>query len=711
MKTIGMYMENKAEIEKLRADCLALEEQVKLLISTELKLRRTQAELIQSKEIIEEYSRTLEQKVEERTRELRMSEKRFKDIVFNSADWIWEVDENGRFIYCSEKVENILGYTNDELIGKPFSFLSVPDEAQKIIQEFLKIASKRKPIKDMENWILTKNGSQVCILTDGVPIFDDNKKFKGYRGINKDITYRKKAEKLIKASELQYRRLFESAKDGILILDFDTGLVNDINPSLLNLLGITKEETAGKKMWEIIFFGESVKAKSFFKEMQKKEYVQNENLCLKTKGEHYIDIEFVSNVYVAGRKKVIRCSFRDISERKHAEKMHIEKESAEAANRKKSEFLSHMSHEIRTPLNAIIGFSDLLVNSLEDEDQRSQINIVLNNANNLLNIINDILDLSKIEAGELKIEPAPVNINHLIKDVENIFINKIKEKGISFIVEKESSIPAILMLDEVRIHQILVNLIGNAYKFTVSGHIKILLRKVSKRGINDKLDLSISVEDTGIGIPPEQQGLIFEAFRQQLGQNTKIYGGTGLGLTITKKLVEMMGGTISVTSTPGRGSTFTVKLSDIQVPKQEITAKNAAAFNPKSVLFDKAKILICDDNQTARRLIMDVLKYSPLDFIEAENGKNAIKAAMQYRPDLIFMDLIMPEINGYDASRFIRERNNTKNIPIIAISASYPKEEEQKSFQSLFNGFLIKPVNLNDLYEMLKKYLSHKAVE
>lgn len=704
-------MENKAEIEKLRADCLALEEQVKLLISTELKLRRTQAELIQSKEIIEEYNRTLEQKVEERTRELRMSEKRFKDIVFNSADWIWEVDENGRFIYCSEKVENILGYTNDELIGKPFSFLSVPDEAQKIIQEFLKIASKRKPIKDMENWILTKNGSQVCILTDGVPIFDDNKKFKGYRGINKDITYRKKAEKLIKASELQYRRLFESAKDGILILDFDTGLVNDINPSLLNLLGITKEETAGKKMWEIIFFGESVKAKSFFKEMQKKEYVQNENLCLKTKGEHYIDIEFVSNVYVAGRKKVIRCSFRDISERKHAEKMHIEKESAEAANRKKSEFLSHMSHEIRTPLNAIIGFSDLLVNSLEDEDQRSQINIVLNNANNLLNIINDILDLSKIEAGELKIEPAPVNINHLIKDVENIFINKIKEKGISFIVEKESSIPAILMLDEVRIHQILVNLIGNAYKFTVNGHIKILLRKVSKRGINDKLDLSISVEDTGIGIPPEQQGLIFEAFRQQLGQNTKIYGGTGLGLTITKKLVEMMGGTISVTSTPGRGSTFTVKLSDIQVPKQEITAKNAAAFNPKSVLFDKAKILICDDNQTARRLIMDVLKYSPLDFIEAENGKNAIKAAMQYRPDLIFMDLIMPEINGYDASRFIRERNNTKNIPIIAISASYPKEEEQKSFQSLFNGFLIKPVNLNDLYEMLKKYLSHKAVE
>lgn len=704
-------MENKAEIEKLRANCLALEEQVKLLVRTELKLRRTQAELIQSKEIIEEYNRTLEQKVEERTKELRMSEKRFKDIVFNSADWIWEVDENGRFTYCSEKVEDILGYTLDEIIGKPFDYLSVPYEAETVKRRFLKVASKREPIKDMENWILTKNGGQVCLLSDGVPIFDDSGNFKGYRGINKDITYRKQAEELIRASELQYRRLFESAKDGILILDFDTGIINDINPSLSNLLGITKESAAGKKLWEIIFFCKPVETRSFFKEMQKKEYVQNENLCLKTKGEHYTDIEFVSNVYIAGRKKVIQCNFRDISERKHAERMHIEKESAEAANRKKSEFLSHMSHEIRTPLNAIIGFSDLLASSVEDEEQRSQINIILNNANNLLNIINDILDLSKIEAGELKIEPAPVNINNLINDVENVFINKIKEKGISFIVEKGSHVPAILMLDEVRIRQILTNLIGNAYKFTGKGYIKLLLDKASKHGKDDKMDLSISVEDTGIGIPPEQQELIFEAFTQQLGQNTKIYGGTGLGLTITKKLVEMMGGTIKVTSTPGHGSTFTIELSDIQVPRQETISKNVTVFNPKSVLFDKAKILICDDNPAARRLIMDVLKFSPLDFIEAENGKNAIKAAMQNRPDLIFMDLIMPEINGYDATRFIRERNSTNSIPIIAISASYPKKEEQKSFQTLFNGFLLKPVNLNDLFDIMKKYLSHKAVK
>ncbi|MBN2212726.1 MAG: PAS domain S-box protein [Bacteroidales bacterium] len=703
-------MDNKTEIEKLRADCQALEEQVKLLVRTELKLRRTQAELIQSREIIEEYSMTLEQKVEERTKELSMSEKRFKDIVFNSADWIWEVNENGRFIYCSEKVEDILGYTNKEIIGKPFYYLSLPNEAQRINQKFLKIASKRKPIKDMENWILTRNGSQVCLLTDGVPVFDDSGNFKGYRGINKDITYRKKAEELIKASELQYRRLFESAKDGILILDFNTGRINDINPSLSNLLGITKEETAGKKMWEVIFFDEPAETKSLFKEMQKKEYVQNENLCLKTREEHYIDIELVSNVYTAGRKKVMQCNFRDISERKHAEKMRFEKEAAETANRTKSEFLSHMSHEIRSPLNAIIGFSDLLVHSVEDEDQRSQVNIILNNANNLLNIINDILDLSKIEAGELGIEPAPVNINNLVKNVENVFINKIKEKGLSFIVEKDSNIPAILMLDEVRMQQILVNLIGNACKFTTKGYIKLILDKVSMHDGNDKMDLSVSVEDSGIGIPPEQQALIFEAFRQQLGQNTKIYGGTGLGLTITKKLVEMMGGTISVTSTPGHGSTFTIELSDIQVPRQEIISADETVFNPRSILFDKAKILICDDNQTARRLIMDVLKYSPLDFIEAENGEKAINAAMQYRPDLILMDLIMPEINGYDAARFLREHDHTRNIPVIAISASYPKNEEQKSFQSLFNGFLIKPVNLKDLFEMMKKYLSHKAV-
>jgi CheY-like chemotaxis protein len=223
--------------------------------------------------------------------------------------------------------------------------------------------------------------------------------------------------------------------------------------------------------------------------------------------------------------------------------------------------------------------------------------------------------------------------------------------------------------------------------------------------------LVMSVEDTGIGIPIEQHEFIFEAFKQQQGQNTKIYGGTGLGLTITKKLVEMMRGKISVSSSPGQGSIFTIAFSDIQVPKQERIDTKEDVFNPKSILFEKAKILICDDNQVDRRLIMNVLKYSPLVFFEAENGKDAIKAAIQYQPDILLMDLIMPEMNGYDTVRIIRKNKITSNIPVIAISVSVPKTDDREGHESLFNDFLLKPFNLADFFEVIKKYLKYRSVE
>ncbi len=576
-------MNYQEEIEKLKADCLALEDQVKLLVRTELKLRRTQAELLQSKETIEEYSRTLEQKVEERTKEL-------------------------------------------------------------------------------------------------------------------------------KTSELQYRRLFESATDGILILDFESGAIHDINPSLSGMIGYPKEEITGKMLWEIIFFKDLIDSKTFFKGLRENEFVKHEDLSLKTRTGQYVDVEFVSNVYFEGAQKAIQCNFRDISERKQAENLRLEKESAEAANRAKSEFLSHMSHEIRTPMNAIIGFSEILVTSLEGEEERSQVEIILNNANKLIRIINDILDLSKIEAGELKIEPSPVNINSIVKDIQNMFFNKTNEKGISFLVERGNGIPPVLILDELRIRQILINLIDNAFKFTNEGTVKLSLDQSSRPGITDKIKLTIAVEDTGIGIPPEQQNLIFEAFKQQQGQNTKTYGGTGLGLTITKKLVEMMKGVITVSSTPGQGSALTVILPDVLIPDQEIPGTGDPVFNPKSLLFKRAKILICDDNPDDRKLIVNLLRSSPLTFFECENGKDAIKAAVQYQPDLILMDLTLPEMNGYNALRIIRRNIITMNIPVIAISVSIPKMDEKEGDQFLFNDYLVKPFSLTEFFGMIKKYLQFKAV-
>jgi PAS domain S-box-containing protein len=276
-------------------------------------------ELKKSKEEIDEYNSTLEQKVEKRTTDLKLSEERFKDIAFSSADWIWELDENRIFTYCSEKVEDILEYTEEEILGKPIFDFIPSQEVKKIEFIFSETAQNRTPIKDLEIWILTKTGKQICLLTNCVPFHDNQDKFNGYRGIIKDITDQKTAEASIKASELKYRYLFENAKDGILILNFDTGQIIDVNPFIPEKIGFSKQEIIGKKFWEAIIFKEPIESKILFQEMQDKKYIKYEKLCLQIEIGKQMDVEFISNVYSVNNQKVIQCNIRDISERKFAE--------------------------------------------------------------------------------------------------------------------------------------------------------------------------------------------------------------------------------------------------------------------------------------------------------------------------------------------------------------------------------------------------------
>lgn len=350
-------------------------------------------------------------------------------------------------------------------------------------------------------------------------------------------------DKLI-ASEICYRRLFETAKDGILILDALTGLIIDVNPFLVELLGYSKKEFIGKEIWEIGSIKDIADNKEKILELQQKEYVRYENLPLKTFDGQEISVEFVSNVYFVNRMKVIQCNIRDITKRKLEEKELIQaKEKAEESDKLKTAFLANMSHEIRTPMNGILGFTELLKEPfLTVEKQQKFINIIEKSGTRMLNVINDIINISKIESGHMEIFVSKTNVNEITEELFDFFKMETEQKKIK--MSLKNALPtkeALIMTDKGKIISVLTNLVKNAIKFTNSGSIDF--------GYEKKGDyLEFFVKDTGIGIHQAQKDLIFKPFRQVSESSNHNYGGSGLGLSISKAFVEMLGGKIWVIS-------------------------------------------------------------------------------------------------------------------------------------------------------------------
>ncbi|MDM8559214.1 PAS domain S-box protein, partial [Candidatus Parabeggiatoa sp. HSG14] len=515
---------------------------------------------------------------------LQASEERFRSLVESTSDWIWEIDDQGNFTYVSPRIKDILGYTPDEIVGKMTCFdLMPPEEVQKVQVKYESYVSTVMPFEHMVNVNIHKNGEQVIMESSGRPFFDESGKFLGYRGIDRDISERKKME---------------------------------------------------------------------------------EHLCQA-------------------------------------------KELAEAANRAKSEFLANMSHEIRTPMNAVIGFSNILASKITDKKHKSYLNSIQTGGKALLTLINDILDLSKIEAGRLDIQYEPVNPQQIFTELQQIFSLKIAEKNLELIMEIDENLPLALYLDETRLRQVLLNLIGNAIKFTDSGYIKLCAKKIYTEDDQGKVDLIMAVEDSGIGVPAEQQAIIFESFKQQEGQSTRKYGGTGLGLAITKRLVEMMNGHIIVKSNSGKGSRFEIVLHEVKMAVTQSNAVQNNTSNPNQITFEKTCVLVVDDIESNRDLIKEYLSQVNLEVIYAENGQQALLFVEEYQPALILMDIRMPEMDGYEATKRLKNNPTTANIPIIALTASVTLEEKSKIETHGFDGYLFKPVNISDLLGELSHYLKH----
>jgi len=382
-----------------------------------------------------------------------------------------------------------------------------------------------------------------------------------------------------------------------------------------------------------------------------------------------------------------------------------ETQRAEEANRAKSSFLANMSHEIRTPMNAIIGFTDLLDEQVKEKRLKSYIKTIKSAGATLLALINDILDLSKIEAGKLSIISRPTNLKKLIEEIATVFTMKVQEKGIDLIVKVDENIPPSILIDDVRVRQILINLVSNAVKFTEEGFVRIEAKALKVDGHLSKMDLQINVEDSGIGIPKEQMKKIFGDFEQVEGQDNRKYGGTGLGLAISKRLASMMGGELSVESQEGKGSNFIVKIYNIDVSNIQVETQSQLQENlDNQIIFEKSKILVVDDIENNRELIKSNFEDSDIEVITANDGLEAIEAFKLNHPDLILMDIRMPNMDGYEAAQKIKE---IRNVPIIALTASVMKDEYDQVKSTNFDGYLRKPVLKKDLILKLSKFLPH----
>ena len=608
-------------------------------------------------------------------------------------------DKNGIINYVNDNFCKISKYKREELIGKDHRIVNSGYHSKDFMKDLWATISNGKNWRgEIKN--KAKDKSTYWVDTTIIPFLNEEGTIYQYVAIRSDITAKK--------SLSQYTlSLIEASRDPLVTISPE-GKITDMNEATVNITGVSREKLIGSNFKN--YFTDPKKASEVYQQVFEKGFVSDYPLTIK---DHKLtDVLFNGSVYKDDRGIVVGAVIvaRDITEQRKHEKELIEakvyaeiameaseqaKKKAENAVKVKQQFLSNMSHEIRTPMNAIIGFTKVILKTNLTEKQKEYLTAIKTSGDTLIVLINDILDLAKIEAGKMNFEFIPFKIASSLSTMLHLFEPKIEEKNLKLIKIYDEKIPEVLVGDSVRLNQIILNLVSNAVKFTTKGEITVSVKLLSET--TESVKLEFAVIDSGIGIAANKMDHIFDSFQQAASETSRLYGGTGLGLSIVKQLVEAKGGSLTVKSELDKGSNFTFILDFKKTNAVEEIDNNILELDPD---VKNIKVLVVEDIALNQLLMKTLLDDFGFDHDIASNGQIAIEKLKNKIYDIILMDLQMPIMNGFEATEYIRNTMNSK-IPIIALTADVTPVDIAKCDVAGMNDYVAKPVDERILYSKI----------
>lgn len=646
---------------------------------------------------------------------LRKSEARWSAIFSKAPVGISEISlKDGSFIRVNDQLCSMLGRSREDLLSAGITEVTHPDDLDKSLTAFKHLLDTGEQIS-LDKRYIRPDGKWVWANSSLNRLYDEQGHPQSVLAVTVDLSNRMKTEEALRKSEERFRLVTNAVPQIIWIADA-TGKIEFLNQQWYNFTGASLTPFTATELVKEFIHPQEVKItlKNWKAARQSLSPFLVEHRIRSSTGEYRWFLVRAEPQLDAGSGKILRWfgTSTDIHDRKIAEEeaklsrtqAEEAKKEAEKAARAKEDFLATMSHEIRTPLNGVLGIANLLLQQDPKEAQLENLRSLKFSAENLRVLINDILDFSKIQAGKVELEERPLLLKEFLSSIKTAHQPGAELKGIALDFSIDEKIPEVIQTDQLKLSQVLHNLVGNAVKFTPKGAIHVKVRHKSKKK-SKKLWLDFSVEDTGIGIPQEKIEKVFDLFTQADNSTVREYGGTGLGLSISKMLLQIMGSHIKVKSKVGKGSCFFFSLPVKEGSTNAIPSREGFEKQEEQLDLSQLKVLLVEDVAINRMVIKQFLEgWWHIKPLEAVNGKESVEMARKELYDLVLMDVRMPVMDGYQATRAIRALPDYQQVPILALTADTIKELEKHSESSQFSDVIIKPIEPTDLRKKIIRY-------